>query len=46
LRATASVQVPPADAPAQEAHAFVQVHDAAHELVFDADITMWVAPRK
>ena len=46
LRATANVQVPAADAPAQEAHALVQVRDAANELVFDADITMWVSPRK
>jgi len=45
LRATASVTTPPADAPAQEAHALVEVRDAANEVVFDADITMWISPR-
>ena len=46
LTATASVAVPPADAPAQEAHALVEVRNAANELVFDADIVMWVSPRR
>ena len=46
LLATAHVQVPSADAPAQETHALVQVRDAANELVFDAAITMWVSLRK
>jgi len=45
LTATALVAVPPADAPAQEAHTFVEVRDAANELVFDADIAMWISPR-
>jgi acyl-coenzyme A thioesterase PaaI-like protein len=45
LVATASVTVPPVDAPAQEAHALVEVRDAANEIVFDADITMWISPR-
>uniref|UniRef100_UPI0032206538 hotdog fold domain-containing protein n=1 Tax=Rudaea sp. TaxID=2136325 RepID=UPI0032206538 len=46
LIATARVEVPPADAPAQEAHALVEVRDTANEVVFDADITMWVSPRR
>lgn len=45
LLATASVTVPPADAPAQDAHARVEVRDAANEVVFDADITMWISLR-
>jgi len=46
LTATARVEAPPADAPAQEAHALVEVRDAANEVVFDADITMWISPRR
>ena len=46
LIATARVEVPPADAPAQEAHALIEVRDAANEVVFDADITMWISPRR
>ena len=46
LTATASVSAPPADAPAQEAHALVEVRNAANELVFDADIAMWISPRR
>ena len=46
LTATASVTMPPADAAAQEAHALVEVRDAANELVFDADIAMWISPRR
>ena len=45
LTATASVTPLPADAPAQEAHALVEVRDAANEVVFDADIAMWVSPK-
>ena len=45
LTATASVAVPPADAPAQEAHALVEIRDASDATVFDADITMWISPR-
>ncbi len=45
LTATASVTPPPADAPAQEAHALVEVRDAQNELVFDADIAMWVSAK-
>jgi len=43
LVATASVTTPAADAPAQDAHARVEVRDAAGETVFDADITMWIS---
>lgn len=46
LLATARVAVPPVDAPAQEAHAYVEVRDAANEVVFDADIAMWISPRR
>jgi acyl-coenzyme A thioesterase PaaI-like protein len=45
LVATARVRVPDADAPAQDAHAIVEVRDGSGETVFDADITMWVSPR-
>jgi hypothetical protein len=30
----------------QELHAKVEVRDANDAVVFDADITMWVSPRK
>ncbi len=45
---TASARIDPiADhAEAREAHARVEVADAAGEIVFDADITMWISPRK
>jgi len=45
LIAAASVVVPPAGAAAQDAHALVEVRNAAGETVFDADITMWISPR-
>src|SRR5579862_2758289 len=45
LLATATVGTPPADAPAQEAHAIVEVRDAAGDTAFDADITMWISQR-
>jgi acyl-coenzyme A thioesterase PaaI-like protein len=45
LVATASVSTPPADAPAQEAHALVEVRDAGGGVVFDADIVMWISAR-
>lgn len=45
LTATASVTVPPDGAPAQEAHALVEVRDAGGGVVFDADIVMWISPR-
>ena len=44
LRATASVPVV-ADGPAHELHALVEVRDAGNDIVFDADITMWVSPK-
>ena len=31
---------------AQDLHAIVEVRDAAGDVVFDADITMWVSPKK
>lgn len=45
LTATASVTPPPADAPAQEAHAQVEIRDVTNEVVFDANIAMWVSPK-
>ena len=45
LRATANVPRVDAARGPQELHAKVEVHNAADELVFDADITMWVSPR-
>ena len=45
LVATAQVSVPAADAPAQDAHALVEVRDAGGAVVFDADIVMWISPR-
>lgn len=44
----ATARVPTiADTPdAREVHALVEVRDAGGEVVFDADITMWIAPRK
>ncbi len=44
LRATASVPAVAAG-PAQELHARVEVRNAGNDIVFDADITMWVAPK-
>ena len=45
---TATARVPTiADTPdPREVHALVEVRDAGGETVFDADITMWIAPRK
>lgn len=45
---TATARIDPlADDPSpREMHARVEVADAAGEAVFDADITMWIAPRK
>lgn len=45
LHATARVQVPADNSMAQELHAMVEVRNSADEVVFDADITMWVSPR-
>lgn len=44
LRATANVPAIAAGPP-QELHALVEVRNGAGEIVFDADITMWVSPR-
>lgn len=45
LRATARVQAPADASVARDLHALVEVRNAADEIVFDADITMWVSPR-
>ena len=46
MTATARIE-PIADRPeAREAHARVEITDAAGHVVFDADITMWISPRK
>lgn len=45
LRATARVQAPADATAAQELHALIEVRNKADEIVFDADITMWVSPR-
>lgn len=46
MTATARIE-PIADrAEARESHARVEVADTAGEVVFDADITMWISPRK
>lgn len=44
LRATAQISSI-IDSAAQEAHAIIEVRDAHDDIVFDADITMWVSPR-
>ena len=45
---TATAIVPAIDAAtsAHEQRVHVEVHDAAGQLVFDADIAMWISPRK
>lgn len=45
---TATALVPTIADPtqAQDLHAIIEVRDAQNEVVFDADITMWVSPRK
>jgi len=45
LTATARVDPVADDASARELHANVVVRDASDEIVFDADITMWISPR-
>jgi acyl-coenzyme A thioesterase PaaI-like protein len=44
----ATARVPPiaAAASGSEVHALIEVRAAAGEVVFDADITMWISPRK
>ena len=46
MTATARVPSPAADADGVELHAIVEVRDASGEVVFDADITMWITLRK
>ncbi|MCQ4164495.1 hotdog fold domain-containing protein [Tahibacter harae] len=45
---TATALVPPVADPAsgQDLHAKVEVRDSAGDVVFDADITMWVSPAR
>jgi len=45
---TATARVPAIADPtqAQDLHAHVEVRDAQNDVVFDADITMWVSPKK
>ncbi|WP_257386687.1 hotdog fold domain-containing protein [Tahibacter caeni] len=47
-RLTATARVPAVADPeqAQDLHATVEVRDAQNDVVFDADITMWVSPKK
>lgn len=45
LRATSSVPTITDASNAQELHAIVEVRNSLDEVVFDADITMWVSPR-
>ena len=45
LHATARVEAIPDGSASQEHHAFIEVRNAAEEVVFDAEITMWVSPR-
>ncbi|MBL8297058.1 MAG: DUF4442 domain-containing protein [Rhodanobacteraceae bacterium] len=46
MTATATVPAIADTSLAQELHATVEVRDVQNEVVFDADITMWVSPRK
>jgi len=46
MTATASVSLPASSEQASELHVPVEVRDAAGAIVFDADITMWITPRK
>jgi acyl-coenzyme A thioesterase PaaI-like protein len=46
MTATARVAQPPLSADGAELHAGVEIRDAAGEVVFDADITMWITARK
>jgi len=45
LQATARVPTITDSSSSQELHALVEVRNAADELVFDADITMWVSAK-
>ncbi|MDC8011297.1 hotdog fold domain-containing protein [Tahibacter soli] len=46
MTATARVAAVADASVAQDLHAIVEVRDAAGDVVFDADITMWVSPKK
>ena len=46
MTATARVPAIAAAASGSEVHVTVEVRDAGGEAVFDADITMWISPRK
>ncbi len=46
LVATALVPAIADPTQAQELHATVEIRDAHDDIVFDADITMWVSPKK
>lgn len=46
MTATALVPAIADPAQAQDLHAIIEVRDTQDEVVFDADITMWVSPRK
>jgi acyl-coenzyme A thioesterase PaaI-like protein len=46
MTATARVEPIVDQADAREVHARVEIADASGDIVFDADITMWIAPRK
>ena len=45
LHATARVEAITDSSASQEHHAVIEVRNAADEVVFDADITMWISPR-
>ena len=45
LHASARVEAISDSKNAQDLHAIIEVRNAADEIVFDADITMWVSPR-
>ena len=46
MTATARVPSPAVNADGAELHAIVEVRDPSDEVVFDADITMWITLRK
>lgn len=46
MSATARVPAIAEGGAGSEVHAIVEVRDAAGDVVFDADITMWISPRK
>ena len=46
LHASARVPAIAEGSASQELHALVEVRNAADEVVFDADISMWVSPRQ